>query len=143
MKFYFGFKYWFAVFIIVILLGLALSSIISSIVAEIVRKEEKKEYKKVFLDLFRVNLPTGFGLALVICFLFTIKKEYEFNIELLVLGSLSISGIISFLETKNFFNLLIGLGGSLFYPIMVWITLQIIKLIKYLRSKRDVVKEES
>jgi len=143
MKFYFGFKYWFAVFIIVILLGLALSSIISSIVAEIVRKEEKKEYKKVFLDLFRVNLPTGFGLALVICFLFTIKKEYEFNIELLVLGSLSISGIISFLETKNFFNLLIGLGGSLFYPIMVWITLQIIKLIKYLSSKRDVVKEES
>lgn len=143
MKFNFGFKYWVAILIIVILLGLGISSIISSIVAEIIRREEKKEYKKVFLDLFRVNMSTGFGLALVICFLFTIKKEYYFNIELLILGALSVSGILSFLETKNFYNLLIGFGGSMIYPIMVWIVLQVIKLIKYLNSKGEVIEEES
>ena len=135
MKFYFGFKYWFACFIIVILLGLGFSSIISSIVAEIIRKEEKMEYKKVFLDLFKVNMPTGFGLGLVCCFLFTIKKEYQFNIELLVLGALFMSGLLSFIETKDFVNFLLGIGGSLIYPVMVWVVKEIIKLVKYLQEK--------
>lgn len=140
MKFYFGFKYWLTVFLIVILLGLGLSSLISSIVAEIISKEEKMKYKKVFLDLFRVNMPTGFGLALVLCFLFTIKKEYGFNIELLILGSLFISGVISFLETKNVFNLLIGAGSGLGYPVLVLMIKKIIELIKKLQGKK--VEEE-
>ena len=137
MKFNFGFKYWFGILIIVFLLGLGISSIIASILAALIKKKEKKKYNEIFLDMFKVSMPTGYGMALVICFLFTLKKEYNFDISLLVLGSLFMSGIISFFETKNGLNLLIGSGSSLFYPILAFITKSIIKFVKYLRSNNS------
>ena len=130
-----SFKFWFLCFIIMILLGLSINAILTSIVTAIVLKNEKESFGKLYQNIFKINLSTGFGLSLALCLLYSVKKIYNYNIEIILLGTLFISGLISSIETKSGLNFLVGCS-ALIYPLIYSLIVWIILKIKTLKEKR-------
>jgi len=114
------FKYWFFCFLVILLGGIALNFLLSIIITPIIMKNEKEKFKKLYFEVFKAYLPTSFGIVLSIILLYSIKKIYHFDIELLLLSTIFISAIVSAIETKGFYNVIVCVFVFL-YPIIVYL----------------------